>query len=251
MLSNLKMKYTYLFSLIILTFAACKSPQQKAYNALLSQGTVLVEGDTVSGKVGNKFLYIYNFSAGVEDIHYKLTYINSDPSVVQYEGNEEFYLGAQDVDGGPSSGIHIFKGLKEGLVKIEFYNPYYNEQNYKNEAEQNLIIEAKLIQEVCNALGLPIGDTTCNLQTLQQAKLASLTNQDPVFLETVLDSLIKSHATTHYYNEVIKSVLDSIYAIEWINQSEQWEAEKAQVAMMTTLHKNTNLTTCYVKVTEE
>lgn len=122
------MIYSRMIAVLLLSILciSCVPEGKRAYRKALRQGTLLSPNDTVEVCIDQQVLYNYEFSAGVQPIYYTLSIINSDTQALQYQSNPEFYIGDPDLDGGPAAGIHVFKAKARGVVRLEFYNPYFN-----------------------------------------------------------------------------------------------------------------------------
>lgn len=148
------MTYSRMIAALLLGLlcSSCVPDGKRAYRKALRQGTLLLPNDTVQARVGEQLLYNYEFSAGVQPIYYTLAIINSDTQALSYQSNPEFYIGDPDMTGGPAAGLHIFQAKAPGLVRLEFYNPYFNQNYYQTEATTT---SYDLWVAVANYLGTP------------------------------------------------------------------------------------------------
>lgn len=231
--------------LCVLLMSSCKSSQQKAYEAALATAVQLIENDTVNLAVGANVSKEYRFSAGVEDKHYKLSYLNSKPEILEFLSKEEFYLGAQDIVGGPSVGVLLFKGLKDGLARLDFYNSYQNEERIRAEMLDYNFRKSEIIQQFSEVLAYP-AITNKWLVELQEEPPKEWAEKMPEALKAI-DSLMKIHLMTYTYNEAVQPLLDSLYTLPWLERAEQWKSLKGGESPK--IHRETELRTYYIRVT--
>lgn len=253
------------FFLVILT--GCQTEGQKAYADLLKQGTTLVKNDTITAKVGEKLFYLYSYSAGVQPIHYTLEHSNSDSTIVRYIENQGFYVGDEEMSGGPAEGVHVFEGMKAGLVRLEFYNPYYNEmeyaQNYPEHASSDRAImefyktftdstalqdwtDAQYANYYDNWVKMP--DETRNeaLDTLLEQFKFVVSRIDTTQKTKIINSLAKRYALRE--SSMTSAILDSLFNMPNVDGMERWQAALKERKENLSLHKNLNTTVCYVKI---
>ncbi|CAA6829000.1 MAG: Unknown protein [uncultured Aureispira sp.] len=261
-------KYSIILGFIFLiALTGCQTEGQKAYADLLKEGIVLVENDTIAAKVGTKLLYLYSYSAGVQSIYYKLAHENSAPSVLRYLEEQQFYVGAEDVDGGPSEGVLLFEGLKAGLVRLEFYNPYYNEMEYsqaypEHASSDRAIIEfyktftdsvalhhwtdAQYANYYDNWRKLPEEARTEAFNSLLEKYEFVSATVDTTQKTKIMQSLAKRYALREA--EETRTVLDSLFNLPRVDGMERWQAVLKERKENLSLHENLKTTVCYVKI---
>lgn len=253
------------FFLIIMT--GCQTEGQKAYLDLLKEGTILVENDTIIAKVGKKFLYLYSYSAGVQPIYYTLKYNNSDRTILQYKEAQHFYVGEEDMSGGASEGVHVFEGIKAGLVRLEFYNPYFNEieysKNYPEHASSDRAImefyktftdsialqdwtDAQYANYYDNWLKLPDKAQNEALDTLLKKFKVVSSTIDTVQKTKIIKSLAKRYALRE--SIFTSAILDSLFDMPNVDGIERWQAALKERKMNLPLHENLKTTVCYVRI---
>jgi len=240
-------RYNYLLLLLTLTIIGCQSERQKAYNTALASGAALSNDETTTVKVGEQLLYVYQFSAGVEDIHYKLSWTNSDESVVQYVENPEFYLGKDNVSGGPSAGIHILKAVKEGKATLQFYNDNYNMENYRNEAQKTPFDAEAVRRDFYASMNRPMPDTALTEEQIAEADAAWFGSVE-LTIDATIDSLMPIHVEKYAFHEEVSGLLDELYNAPPLKLAEQWYEAKLNYERTFPLHKDTRVATCRVNV---
>lgn len=259
---HLILGFFFLVSLI-----GCQTIEQKAYADLLKEGTILLENDTVSAKVGTKLFYLYSYSAGVQDIYYNLKINNSDSTVLRYVEEQHFYVGEEDMAGGPAEGVHILEGLKTGLVRLEFYNPYYNEMEYSKDYPEhassdraimefyktftdsvalNHWTDAQYANYYDNWAKLPERARSEAVDTLIQ-KFQLVASTIDTFQKTkIIDNFAKRYAFRE--SNITKTVLDSLFDLPNVDGMERWQAALNVHKKSLPLHENLKTTICYAKI---
>ena len=235
--------------LLTLTIVGCKNPGVKAFEAYLAEGIRITENDTTRAKVGDKLMYVYGFSAGVEPIHYTYTHICSDTSMLNYLDNEEFYLGERNMAGGPSTGIHVFEATKAGLVKIEFYNPHYNLQLYEQEAEKNPMDDrAAVIRDYYASLNRPLPEEDWTAAQIKAAEAAWLEKAE-VELESKIDEIMYAHAQKYAFHTEVHALLDSLYDEYPFHKKEEWDQVREKYENNPPPYKGIEVFSCYIEIT--
>jgi hypothetical protein len=253
------------FFLIAIT--GCQTIEQKAYTDLFEEGITLVENDTIAANVGAKFLYLYSYSAGVQDIYYKLEHFNSDTTVLRYIEDQHFYVGDEDMPGGSSEGVHIFEGIKAGLVRLEFYNPYDNEMEYSQDypehgSSDRAIIEfyktftdsialydwtdAQYANYYDNWAKLPDEKRREALDTLLEKFQLVSSTMDTLQKTNIIQSLAKRYALRE--SNITKITLDSLFNLPMVDGMERWQAALSLRKKSLPLHENLKTTVCYAKI---
>lgn len=258
-----------LSSLFVFIVTGCQTHEQKAYTDALKQGEKLIEGDTITIKVGEKVLYSYSFSAGVQPIYYTLKVVNSDSNRLGYLDDLQFYVGEEDLSGGPCEGIHVFHGKQSGLVRLEFYNPYYNEMQYTemypdhwstdraimefykaftDSAAVNAWTEAQYADYYNRWEKLPQEARSAAVDTLLQKFEIAAVSMNPIQKQKVVESLAKRYALRR--SGITNSTLDTLFNTPNLNLMETWhqalEARKENLP----IHENLETTVCYVQIEE-
>ena len=253
------------FFLLIIT--GCQTEGQKAYADLLKEGTVLVEDDTITAKVGTEFFYLYSYSAGVQPIYYTLKHNNSDSTVLRYKEDQRFYVGDEDMSGGPAEGVHVFEGIKAGLVRLEFYNPYFNEmeysKNYPEHASSDRAImefyktfadsialedwtDAQYANYYDNWSKLPDEAKNEALDTvLEKFKLVSAT-MDTILKTKIINSFAERYALRE--SRITSAILDSLFDMPNVDGMERWQVALKERRNNLGLHENLKTTVCYVRI---
>lgn len=253
------------FFLIIMT--GCQTEGQKAYSDLLKEGTILVENDTIRAKVGTKFLYLYSYSAGVQPIYYTLKHKNSDRTILQYKENQRFYVGEEDMSGGPSEGVHVFDGVKAGLVRLEFYNPYYNEiehsQNYPEHGSSNRVImefyktftDSIALQNWTDAQYANYYDNWSKLPDKAQGKALEALFKKFKLVSTTIDTTQKTKIINRFAeryafrnSSITNAILDSLFDQPNVDGMERLQAALKERKKNVPLHENLKTTICYVRI---
>jgi len=261
-------KYSLMLGFIFLiALTGCQTGGQKAYADLLKEGSTLVEKDTIRGKVGDKFFYLYSYSAGVQDIYYKLVHYNSDSTVLRYIEEQQFYVGEKDMAGGPSEGVHVFEGIKAGLVRLEFYNPYFNameySQTYPEHASSDRAMlefyktftdsvalnhwtDAQYANYYDNWSKLPKEAKKEALNSLLAKYELVAATVDTAQKTRIIKSLAKRYALR--VSEVTRNVLDSLFNLPKVDGMEPWQAALKERKENLPLHKNLKTKVCYVEI---
>lgn len=252
-----------LAALLFGSLCACKKRAQKEYETALSKGVVLLSGDTVAAKVGDRLLFPYQFADGVYPGWYTYEIINSDTQTVRYINNATFHFAEKGEDGGPAAGILIFSTHEAGLVELLFYKPYVNQMYYEGD---DLVSYYKGWLTLAEHLGTP--DTAFTeavfdnwYQTYREAdspdqtrlwsvlyaaagptrptgsidrtpelfaKMLPLMNtDDPEWSFEIMDSMV-----THYYGSLAPHIL------------ERWAAFQENPP----IHPNLHIDSCYVRL---
>lgn len=261
-------KYSIIIGFFFLVaIIGCQTAGQKAYADLLKKGTSLVENDTIIVKKGDQLFYLYSFSAGVQPIYYTLKCNNSDSTVLRYIEDQQFYVGEEDMSGGPSRGVHIFEAEKAGLVRLEFYNPYYNEMEYRkiypeHSSSDRTIMEfyktftdsialynwtdAQYANYYDNWSKLPNEVRDEALDTLL-AKFELVASAIDTAQKT---RIIKNFAKRYALREsgITNNVLDSLFNMSKVDGMERWQAALKERKRNLPLHENLKTSVCYVKI---
>lgn len=255
--------------LLILVITGCQTHEQKAYTDVLEQGAKLIEDDTIRLKVGKKAHYLYSFSAGVQPIYYTLKVVNSDSTSLGYIDDLQFYVGDEDMSGGPCEGIHVFQAKQEGLVRLEFYNPYYNEMKYTemypehwssnraimefykvftDSVASNSWTEAQYTNYYNHWEKLPQEARSAEVDTLIQKFGAAAVSMSPIQKEQVIENLAKRYAFRT--SRMTSSTLDSLFNVPDLNLMETWQEALKKRTENLPLHENLETTVCYVQIEE-
>jgi hypothetical protein len=261
-------KYSLLLSFFaLLVITGCQTEGQKAYADLLKKGISLSEKDTITAKVGDKLFYLYSYSAGVQPIYYTLKYYNSDSTVLQYVDDFQFYVGEEDISGGPSEGVQVFEAKKTGLVRLEFYNPYYNEIEYgrfypehgssdrvkmefyktfTDSIALNDWTDAQYANYYDNWSKLPAEARDATLDTLFEKFNSVLPRVDTLTKTKVIKSFAKRYVFREA--EITRMLLDSLFNLPNVDALERWQAGLKEHKENLPLHENLKTTVCYVKI---
>lgn len=254
------------FFLVIIT-TGCQTEGQKAYADLLKEGTVLAKNDTSLVEVGDKLLYLYSFSAGVEPIYYTLKHYNSDSTILKYVEDQQFYVGDEDMSGGPSEGAHIFEAAGAGLVRLEFYNPYYNAMEYRkvypeHNSSDRVIMEfyktytdsvalndwtdAQYANYYDNWTKLPERAKGEVLDTLLAKFQGVSATMDTATKTKIIRSFAKRYALRA--SEITNMMLDTLFNMPQVDGMERWQMILKERKKNLPLHKNLETTVLYVKI---
>lgn len=259
-------KFVIFFSFLIL-LVGCKNPGEKAYEDLLANGVTLSPNDTTVAAIGEQLFFIYKFSAGVQPIHYSLSYLNSDSTSIRYVDNVSFYLDDDDVDGGRSVGVHIFEGLKEGLVRLEFYNPYDNKEAYRHEFPKHWSSD-RVIMEFYKVFS---DSTVLNSWTEEDYRrfYKHWENADEEKKEAIWQALYTNWSNLKFPYDSLKlikimdrfaeryaikraaiqdQVLDSLFNMDPLKQLAQWKERLNTYRINMPLHKTLETAVCYIKI---
>lgn len=240
-------KVYWIFLSIILLLASCKNPEQAAYDELMTQGIPLLEGDTATAKIGEKLLFSYGFSSGVQDIHYLLTYHNFDETILKHEEYKEFFLSDEEVSGGHSEGVHIFTAKQTGLAQVVFYNPYQNADWYHQEAREGYVRKEDIIKDFCTAYQIPVIDTTWTEEQIEASNTAWLESFSEL-LDAKADSIMPIHAKRYTFQNDAQAVLDSLYGMVLIDKVGQWYDAQRDFISGLPIHPKTPIRTCFVQI---
>lgn len=241
-------KYSFFSLLFLICVIACKqqNPNIAAYEKLIAEGILLNENDTAVAKIGDKVLFSYGFSSGVQDIHYLLTY-HCEDSILQHQSYQEFFLADGDVAGGHSEGVHVFTAKQKGLAKVVFYNPYHNADLYHNEAQEQDFERQSVINEFHEVYQLPKMDTTWTEEQIEAANTAWL-EKFGEGLDMKADSLLPIHAQKYTLQHEAQILMDSLYSTVLIDKLSEWyEAQRFFINTLS-LHPKTELRVCYVQI---
>lgn len=259
-------KFMFFLS-FLLFFISCKNPGETSYQNLLANGVTLSANDTTTAIVGTQLFFTYNFSAGVQPIYYTLSYLNSDSTIVQYVNEESFYLDDDDVDGGRSVGVHVFEGLKEGLARIEFYNPYYNKEAYQNEFQDHWSSD-RVIMEFYKVFSdsslITSWEENDYVHFYEEWDKAGKEEKEAIWedlyanwnsLEFPYDSLQLANIMNRFAERyaIRKSpmhieLLDSLFNMNPLYELEQWREQLNAYQMVLPLHKTLKTSVCYIKI---
>lgn len=253
--------------LFLVMITGCQTIDQKAYTDLLKDGTVLIENDTITAKVGTKLFYLYSYSAGVQDIYYTLKHTNSDTTALRYIEELHFYVGDEDMAGGPSEGVHVLEGLKAGLVRLEFYNPYDNEREYRNNYPEQASSDQAIIEFYKTFTDSVALDSWTDAQyanyydnwsklpdearsealdaLLEKFELVSSTI-DTLQKTKIINSLAKRYAFRD--SNITSTILDSLFNMPSVDGMERWQGVLRTYKKNLSLHKNLKTSVCYVKI---
>jgi hypothetical protein len=253
------------FFLVIMT--GCQTEGQKAYADLLTEGTPLVENDTITVEAGEKLLFLYSYSAGVQPIYYTLEHTNSDSTVLRYIEDQRFYVGEEDMSGGPSEGVHVFEGMKTGLARIEFYNPYFNEmeygKNYPDHASSDRTImefyktftdsialhdwtDAQYANYYDNWVKMPDEARNEALDTLLQNFEFVTSTIDTTHKTAIINNIAKRYALRE--STIVQAVLDSLFNMPNVDGMERWQVALKNQKETLSLHEDLKTTVCYVRI---
>ncbi len=261
-------KYNILLSwccLLILT--GCQTHEQKAYKDLLKAGIPLIENDTVTVKIGEKLFYLYSYSAGVQPIYYTLKHLNSDSTVVNYVDDRRFYVGKEDMVGGPSEGVLVFEAKGDGVAKLEFYNPYFNEMEYNrvypdHERTDRVMLEFYKALTDSIALGtwtdaqyanyydnwkkLPDEAQTIAMDTLLEKYVEMSSSISFSRKDQLIDNFVRRYVLRE--SSMVRNILDTLFNLPNVDALEKWQMELKAHRENLPIHENLETRTCYVKV---
>jgi hypothetical protein len=186
---------------------------------------------------------------------------------LQYKEAQHFYVGEEDMSGGASEGVHVFEGIKAGLVRLEFYNPYFNEmeysKNYPEHASSDRAImefykaftdsialedwtDAQYANYYDNWSKLPDETRGEALDTvLEKFELVS-TTMDTVLKTKVINSFAERYALRE--SRITSTILDSLFDMPNVDGMERWQAALREHKENLTLHENLKTRVCYVRI---
>jgi len=261
-------KYSIILGFALLVIiTSCQTIGQKAYTDLLKSGIILTENDTIIGKVGENFLYLYSFSAGVQPIYYVLKHQNSDSTILHYIEDQQFYVGDEDLSGGPSKGVYIFEAKKTGFARLEFYNPYTNDVEYKNtypeyySSSQATIefyktyTDSIALNDWTDAQYTNYYDNWSKLSDEAQSEaidtlLARFALFSPSVNRITKTKIIKRLVKRYMFREsrMTDVVWDTLFNLPNVDAKEEWETTLKEQKKNLPLHENLKTTVCYVKI---